>query len=494
MSTLNVGPILGLESDIRYTVCFSTAKTVNTASITADGKQHAAEAVGETASSTVWRVAMDIQPGNEGRHIAYQIKLDGELGRCQNKRSEWMFYVPGKDEHPQMVYASCNGFSSLDLMHKTKNPYYLWQAMAEQHRQAPFALLIMGGDQLYGDSIWTSVRQLESWNQKGHDEKVNFTPRPQLRQKINQFYDTLYQQRWNNEHMSLMLASIPSVMMWDDHDIFDGWGSYPPELQECPVFQAIFEAAKHHFELFQVRSRKNTSLLDAQASHYAFAFRFRAYHVLGLDNRAERALHQVMSEGQWSLIKRYLNKEATSGHLLVMSGVPVVYRDFSFTEGVFEKTPWEEDLTDDLKDHWRAKEHQGERARLIHCLLDNVEKRNKNKAENNKTIILSGDVHIGCVGVIHDMKRELKIHQVVSSGIVHPAPSRLQWMGIMTATNDREEYLDEDKNTRIAMLTPFASDRYIRQRNYVTLQMGSDKKLWVNWVSEGNDKPYYPVQ
>ena len=26
-------------------------------------------------------------------------------------------------------------------------------------------------------------------------------------------------------------------MTWDDHDIFDGWGSYPVQLQFCPVFQ-----------------------------------------------------------------------------------------------------------------------------------------------------------------------------------------------------------------------------------------------------------------
>lgn len=30
---------------------------------------------------------------------------------------------------------------------------------------------------------------------------------------------------------SLRLHSVPSLMMWDDHDIFDGWGSYETELQ-----------------------------------------------------------------------------------------------------------------------------------------------------------------------------------------------------------------------------------------------------------------------
>ena len=30
---------------------------------------------------------------------------------------------------------------------------------------------------------------------------------------------------------------MPQVMMWDDHDIFDGWGSYPHALLTCSVFQ-----------------------------------------------------------------------------------------------------------------------------------------------------------------------------------------------------------------------------------------------------------------
>ena len=29
----------------------------------------------------------------------------------------------------------------------------------------------------------------------------------------------------------------PQMQIWDDHDIFDGWGSYPDHLQTCPVFQ-----------------------------------------------------------------------------------------------------------------------------------------------------------------------------------------------------------------------------------------------------------------
>src|SRR5690606_41067643 len=67
------------------------------------------------------------------------------------------FHIPGKSEPPRFAYGSCNGFSALDLMHKTEEPYRLWQEMVIEHEKAPFSLLLMGGDQLYADNIWSAV-------------------------------------------------------------------------------------------------------------------------------------------------------------------------------------------------------------------------------------------------------------------------------------------------------------------------------------------------
>lgn len=490
MTKIKVGPILGVESDTLYTLCFSTEPDVKFAEWVIDGNSIKCKQVAETPSSVVWRAEHKVTAVKDAKTLTYQVLADGDAARCQNDRTEWTFYSPGKSEQPKFAYMSCNGFSSLDLMHKTQEPYLLWQKLQAEHEKTPFSMMLMGGDQLYADSIWSSVTKLKEWNGLSLDDKKKRTATVPMRDQIDRFYDTLYQERWNDPSMSLMLATVPSVMMWDDHDIFDGWGSFPKELHECDVFQSIFGFAKKYFEIFQIRSKNNTSLLDKAADHYAFAVKFRGYNILALDNRTERTLEQVMSsERQWPTVIEYLNG-VKDGHLLVLSGVPVVYRDFTFTENVFDATPWEEELTDDLKDHWRSKNHQGERARLIHWLLDAANRRDV----SCKTVILSGDVHIGCIGVIHDQARDCKVHQVVSSGIIHPAPSRLQWIGIMAVTNDRTEYLDEMKNIRISMLTPFASDQYIRQRNYVTLLMGTDHKLWVNWESEGKDEPNYPIQ
>src|SRR5690606_26265439 len=280
-------------------------------------------------------------------------------------RGEWAFYLPAKTEKPKIMYGSCNGFSSADLVNKTDHPYRLWNTLATEHAASPYSLMILGGDQLYADEMWSTVPALKEWGKLRRSDKIRRQASKTMLQQIDRFFDELYRSRWNDPDMSLMLASIPSIMMWDDHDIFDGWGSYPEDLQQCAVFQAIFACAEKYFELFQVRSRRNTSLLNPAARHFAFALAFRGYHIVAMDNRGERTLQQVMSPQQWQDLLNYLDNKASSGDLLLLSAVPVVYRDFSFTESAVDITPWEEELTDDLKDHWRAKEHQGERARLI---------------------------------------------------------------------------------------------------------------------------------
>lgn len=489
-SSILVGPILGIESNDLYTVCILTEKAVNNVEITIDGKTINASKMESTVSGVFWRSECQLKINTEQRLVDYSIKVDDETANDRNKRTSWQFYVPGSEEAPKFAYTSCNGFSDEGLKEKTSNPYRLWDKMVHQHTESPFSLLLMGGDQLYADIIWGQVKKLSEWSNLPQKQKIKRKASKEMDQQIDSFYEQLYQSRWSNPNMSLMLASIPSVMMWDDHDIFDGWGSYPKAIQECDVYKCIFKNAKKYFELFQIRTNKNRSLINASSSHYAFTFSFRGYHILAIDNRSERTLHHVMSKTQWNDLNTTLNNIKSDGDLFMLTAVPIVYRDFSFTEGVLDSTPWEEELTDDLKDHWRAKEHQGERARLIMRLLDNAKQR------KGRTVMLSGDIHIGCLGVINDRSTDkpVKIHQIVSSGIVHPSPSMIEWYGIMAVTNDRDEYLNENNTIKVSMIKPHGSNKYIRSRNYVTLEEGTDEKLWVNWICEHNDNPVYPLE
>ena len=243
---LLAGPILGLESDVDYTVCFVTSKKTVTPKLTVNSARSiVVEKITETPHGLFWRATFKISISADSSFVSYQILIDGEAAMDRHGRVQWEFFVPGKSEKPGIVFASCNGFSSADLHQKTANPYALWERMHKMHQNRPFSLLIMGGDQLYADSIWTQVPSLRRWKELTRRKKVQKNSTKKLTNELDRFYEELYLTRWQNKHMSLLLASIPSLMMWDDHDIFDGWGSYPEEIQNCSIYQAIFQAAKN---------------------------------------------------------------------------------------------------------------------------------------------------------------------------------------------------------------------------------------------------------
>ena len=490
---LALGPLLSVEDDNKYVICF-LSKNDSDFSIFIDKEEIKAEKIGILKSGNFYRAEFEIKQSKKSKTITYNIlnnNTDSNTTDAFN-RDSWSFYVPSSTEKPKFAYASCNGFSSPDLLAKTDEPYLLWDKLIDQHDNEPFSILIMGGDQVYADELWSKVKELEEWSRLNMNDKIKRKATKAMIRNLDTFYESLYIKKWSDEQMSLCLASIPTVMMWDDHDIFDGWGSYPQELLDCDVYQNIFKTAKKYFEIFQIRSLKNQTLLTKDRTHFSFALKFRNYHILGLDNRTQRSIYQVMGNDQWKDLNTYLDENILNDNLLVLSAVPVVYRDFSLTENLVDFTSWQEELTDDLKDHWRAKEHQGERMRLIMRLFMNIEKRKVSK-RNTRTVILSGDVHVGSLGVINDHKNQNKIHQVVSSGIVHTPPTYIEWLGITAVTNDNNEYLNEDKTIETSMLTPIGSAKYLRVRNFVTLNEGSDEKLWINWICDNKDRPCYAL-
>jgi hypothetical protein len=488
---ITLGPLLGIEGESIYTVCFVCPSLISKATVKVQGKTVQAKLISTIYSGNFWRASFELPVPTQGGHIAYEVELNGKTALNKNKKSSWAFYQPGAAENAKLAYASCNGFSDLKLMNTTEIPYAMWEKLLCMHKEHPFSVLLMGGDQVYADSAWTVIPTLKDWNALTIEEKVKRKATKPMIEQLDRFYSELYCDRWQQPLVAEALACIPTVMMWDDHDIFDGWGSFPKKLQECDVFSAIYDAAAKHFDLFQLRSivHNQSSISSLKpASHYSLGFKFREHTILALDNRSERSIEQVMSKTQWADLNSFLDT-VSKDDLLLLTAVPVVYRDFSFVEKAFDATPWEEELSDDLKDHWRSREHQGERARLIMRLLANT------RSRKGRTIILSGDVHVGSLGIIKDTTETVPVnlHQVVSSGIVHPAPTNIEWMGILATTNDRSEKLDENGHICIDMLKAFGAGTYFRTRNFVTLEKGTDKKLWVNWICENGEKPNYPL-
>jgi hypothetical protein len=61
-----------------------------------------------------------------------------------------------------------------------------------------------------------------------------------MKMQVKEFYFKRCLQHFHssqNEGYAAALSSIPAVNTWDDHDIFDGFGSYEDEIQVCAMLR-----------------------------------------------------------------------------------------------------------------------------------------------------------------------------------------------------------------------------------------------------------------
>jgi PhoD related phosphatase len=430
---------------------------------------------------------------------------------------QYSLQVPAKGAQPAMAYASCNGFSDPKLMKQVKDQNALWARLDRLHVGAdtirgrkfgPWSLLLMGGDQVYSDSIWVDVPELKQWCDLTHDQRMAYAFSPALRIAVEKFFENLYLDRWAQTDMRVAMGSIPSVMMWDDHDIMDGWGSYPYEQHNCPVYQGIFSVANSYFKLFQLQATGALppATLPAQDG-YSKGFRMGTMGLLVLDMRSERMPHrpdgahddykpdQVMSEKSWAAVYKWLDAQEDMTQLLIMSSIPVVHPSFGLLEKMLGVLPGQQELEDDLRDHWTSPPHLQERLRLVHRLL------RISAQKGCRVTLLSGDVHVAAVGAIESDRNDVPpnarvVNQLTSSGIVHTPPVAMARYFLEQACKEVETL---DRGILATMYEfPATTRRLIGARNFLTIEPDVDDRLWANWWVEGESDPttkvIHPVQ
>lgn len=431
--------------------------------------------------------------------VAYCYHFEGPMGDGPSsltyKVDDQTFQaaIPGKKSSPRMAYASCNGFSSPKLMKNIAEKNHMWDVVRSKHEANAYHLMLLGGDQVYADPLWESVRSIKAWNQLSIEEgdKAKFTAT--MQEQLENFYFELYTNRWAQPEVKFVMSCIPMLAMWDDHDIFDGWGSYNPKRQLSDVYQGIRDVARKAFSVFQQQLGSGEQRMGALAPLYGYSFGYVVgkIAILALDMRNERSNDQVLSPDHWGEIYRWLDSLENLDHLLLMSSIPVVYPGFDTFERVLGIIPRHQDLEDDMRDHWNSRRHKGERIRLIHRLFSFAKNR------NIRPTIISGDVHVAAVGVIENSRSDsagppVVINQLISSAIVHPGPGQV----FLFALNNVFDSSDEIDRGIVARMMEFPGNtaKFVGNRNFLSLEPDASRRIWANWFAEGEENdPYTKV-
>lgn len=250
--------------------------------------------------------------------------------------------LPPPDSLTNLLFCaiSCNGGEQVGA----------WQQFSDFVDASQPSFIVMMGDQIYMDEDKPDIFE-------DHFDSDNTARRKAMAEK--------YRLNWSRDVVRRILANVPTYMVWDDHDIRDGWGSLASDsptmaalhARGAEIFRkstAFFEDARDVYWHFQgcrnplpgdYRDRTFPAQADPSFPNYIggpiphgqrlgmpFVFRCGRLMVLVLDSRGERDVfrenYPILGARQWTFIDEvFARLPADVDALAIVTATPVASQD-----------------------------------------------------------------------------------------------------------------------------------------------------------------------
>lgn len=364
----------------------------------------------------------------------------------------------------RIAYVSCNGQEHGDADRPAGERNAMWRRLVGEHGRTPFVLLLHGGDQLYADEVIHSHPALSRWAVGTLPEKVEQAFNPDMLEAAENHYFERYLKLYAEPEFAHLSARVPALMMWDDHDILDGWGSLPEKLLDSPVGRGLFNIARRMFMLFQLGATDDIpvgGMVNGQSRSLTQTARFPRFSIIAPDLRSERRPTRVLGPAGWAELERALAETNRGEPILIMSSVPLLGPRLSWIEKLMGALPGLQKHEDDLRDQWQSRSHRAEWQRMLQTL-------ERCAAEGgNAVTIVSGEIHLATRGEM-PLGNGTIMRQLVASGIAHPPPPRLyaRSLGLLAVFGESPLPGSRIHLKPLPGLRPI----YIAERNYLVLE------------------------
>lgn len=274
-----------------------------------------------------------------------------------------------------------------------------------RERDVAFAMWL--GDQVYSDAVSeASVRERMSRDPSVSDDALVGT------------YRHLYRGFFNESGFRALCEAVPAYLMWDDHDIFDGWGSL---LDHTEFDERVYRAAERAFVEYQ-HLRNPGGELAAQAPFgYSFWRGDVGFHVPDLRGERDFNDRRVMGDEGWARLDAFLEEATDRGVPTVFLGVsvPVVHASPALMTAL-ERARLS--YGRDVRDRWSVPHFAAERTKLVERLFAW-----QSAAANRQVIVLSGDVHVGAAFSVRPRNGRGQFAQWTSSALSTPDGLKHIW-------------------------------------------------------------------
>ena len=265
-------------------------------------------------------------------------------------------------------------------------------------RGAAFAMWL--GDQVYSDAVAeASVREKLAEDPSVTDEALFET------------YRHLYRGFFNERGYRELAEALPAYLMWDDHDIFDGWGSL---IDHTPFDERVYRAAEKAFREYQHLRNPNASLTAPGPFGFSFWRGDVGFHVPDLRSERDFNARRVMGDAGWAQLDAFLD-EATERDvptIFIGASVPVVHASPALMTAL-ERLKTSSGR--DVRDRWSVTNFANQRTQMVERLFAWQAGRPR-----RQVIVLSGDVHVGAAFNVRPRRGPGRFAQWTSSALSTP--------------------------------------------------------------------------
>ena len=285
----------------------------------------------------VWPLPDDPRPAPRLRTTANDEQLDLVFGSCRTDRPHEQPWTLSDSEHPDGV--------GVDALHA------LSLQLQCGERGLP-DLMLMLGDQVYADEGLSPRVREKQVERRGADSEP--------RSEVADFeeYTWLYRDSWSDPEVRWLLSTVPSAMIFDDHDVRDDWNTsaaWREQIRTVPWWRERILGAYMSYWVYQhmgnlpperlraegvldavseeggTALRRYAALADDEVDggslvRWSFGRELGVARLVVVDTRSGRELDEqgraMLSDDEWELVEGYLRGGVE--HLIVASSLPLV--------------------------------------------------------------------------------------------------------------------------------------------------------------------------
>jgi hypothetical protein len=405
---------------------------------------------------------------------AYEVTLDGERAwPWEDARPRSKIVTRGGEDRVRLAFGSCRvgaphrqPFTLDSYQHPEGfgiDALWAYSRRLQAGEEAWPDCVLLLGDQVYADEV--SPDTAEYIKGRIDEQAANGGPGAPPPGEVANFeeYTRLHRDSWSDPDIRWLLSTVPTTMIFDDHDLHDDWnisqgwvedrrglpwweervqGAFmaywiyqhignisPPHLHDEPLLAEVYEdedAGPRLRRFALAADRENMS------SRFAYHRDFGRTRLIVIDTRTSRVLdggaREIVDPGEWDWIV-----EQTRGdhdHLILASTLPVF-----LAQGIHYAESWDERVCDGAWgrlgarvgerirrgldfDHWPAFNRSF--ARMVDLLRD----RGRGTPDHRppaSILLLGGDVHTAYVAEVEVGDGvESRVWQIVCSPFRKP--------------------------------------------------------------------------